>query len=198
MSRKSAVRTCLLFLLGLALAVSMGCSGPSSMQEIADNSGWFHVRVPAKWQATANDVSILIVADKTLPTGQEDAFDNLSMQIYVSDKAGPATVAKSLPALVRARADSREWSNVKLSSPAKVKIGKRDAWAVDVSATDSKKRDFSGRIALVRTNDRDALVVALAPRDVWEKSGDDATANLYAEWYWHEPASDQSTGTATP
>ena len=198
MSRKSAVRTSLLSLLGLVLVGVLGCSGTSSMQEIADNSGWFHVRVPAKWQATANEDTILIVAEKTLPTGEDDAFDSLSMQIYVSEKAGPATVAKSLPALVRARAASKEWSNVKLSAPAKIDIGKRDAWAVDVSATDSKKRDFSGRIALVRTNDRDALIVALAPRDVWEKSGDKAIANLYTEWYWHEPASSQSTSTPTP
>lgn len=198
MSRKSAVRTSILCLLGLALVGIAGCSGGSSMQEIADSSGWFHVRVPAKWQAAANEDSILIVADKTLPTGEDDAFDSLSMQIYVSEKAGPATVAKSLTALVRARADSRKWSNVKLSAPAKVKIGSREAWAVDVSATDSKKRDFSGRIALARTNDRDALVVALAPADVWKKSGADAVTSLYTEWYWHEPASGQSTSTPTP
>lgn len=198
MSRKNAIRTSLLCLLAVALVGIVGCGGTSSMQEIADNSGWFHVRVPAKWQATSNEDSILIVANKTLPTGKEDAFDGLSMQILVSDKAGPATVARSLPALVRARAASREWTNVKLSAPAKVKIGKRDAWSVDVSATDSKKRDFSGRIALVRTNARDALVVALAPRDVWEKSGEDATANLYTEWYWHEPANGPTTSTPTP
>jgi len=197
-SRKIVAQTALACILGLALISIVGCSRTSSMQEIADTSGWFHVRVPAKWQATTNADSILIVADKDLPTSEDDAFDSLSMQIFVSDTAGPAPVAKSLTALVNARATSREWSKVKLSAPAKVEIGKRAAWAVDIKATDSKDREFAGRIALVRTNDRDALIVALAPLDVWEKTGADATEDLYREWYWHEPASGQSTSTPAP
>lgn len=161
-----------------------GCS--AGMQEVAESSSWFHVRIPAKWIAQSDPGSLMLYSDEKLPEDEAALFDHLSVQVFTSNVASETPVPDELTYLIGARAKSRGWTGEKIGKPEQVVVGKRPGYAADVSATDSSGRPFTGRIALVRTNNREALIVAMCSPDGWavEKTSVD---ELFDEWYWHQP-----------
>jgi hypothetical protein len=165
-----------------ALTLSAGCS--TRMQEVADDVSWYHVRVPQQWQASVRPNTLLLHASKELPSSEDEAFERLSVIVLRSDAESQTPVAQEISALVEARASSRGWKDTQITKPQKIEVGGREGYAVDVSAADEKGREFKGKIALVRTNGREALIVGLAPAASWTRDSV-AFSDLLDEWYWH-------------
>lgn len=168
----------------LTLAVATGCS--PKLQDVADGSSWFHVRVPADWHARVEQTAIIMYAAKDLPETEDETFESLSVLVMASGAASDTPVPEELTDLVNRRAKSREWSDFKISKPEKLKVGGRSGYAVDVTGKDVKKRAFAGRFVLIRTNDREAMIVGLAPEERWKKESAQFDA-IFEEWYWHKP-----------
>lgn len=188
----------LLTLTVFAAMLVTGCDSRSALTTVSDSSGLFHVRVPEDWQSNPSQgVMALYAADK-LPETEDQAFENLSVAIYTSDAAGTQPVADELVELVQARAADRAWRDSELGQPTEMTVGKRQAWSMDVSGTDSGGRAFSGRATLIRTNGREVLAFSVAPKAEWADQVD-AVDGLFAEWYWHSPEDSESIAeSATP
>ena len=162
----------------------------AKLQEVSDDVSWFHVRVPASWQTQVEPNSLLIYTADKLPESEDEAFRNLSVVVLRSDVESSTPVAEQLTEMVDARARAREWSGVEVSEPETATVGGRDGQSVTVTATDAKGRPFAGRISLVRTNGREALIVALSPQERWDED-EAAVDELYSEWYWHQPVKNE-------
>lgn len=192
-------RTIRLALLTSFVAIAMllgGCGASSELTSVSEATGLFHVRVPEQWQSSSQPGLMVFYDAKELPASEDEAFDSLSIGIYTSDIAGTEPVGERLLKLLQARAVDRAWQNERLGKPAKTTVGKREGWATDVSGLDADGRAFAGRAALVRTNGREVLLFAVAPKEEW----DDASVkieDLVAEWYWHVPADRSADATGT-
>lgn len=181
--RRLKLTSALVLAVMLAAMSLAGCS--AKMQEVSDANSWFHVRVPTDWQTQVDAGSLLLYAAKDLPESEDAMLDNLSVLVMSSTEASETPVDEELKYLIDARAKSRGWTDAKIGKPQKVVVGKRQGYASAVSATGADGQDFAGKIALVRTNDREALIVALSSAEGW--SADAALVDeLFAEWYWHQ------------
>lgn len=170
------------------------CGGPKTTS-VSDASGLFHVVIPAKWQSMAQTGILAIYAAKDLPKDEDAAFDTLSVGIYTASAAASEPVGPRLVSLLEARAKDRKWKKQSIGQPAATKVGKREAYQVDVSGVDEKSREFAGRALLVRTNEREVLVFAVAPSGKWNGYEDDVDG-LLTQWYWHQPEKTEATDTA--
>ncbi|MDZ4168913.1 MAG: hypothetical protein U1E26_04555 [Coriobacteriia bacterium] len=165
-----------------------------------DTNGLFHLRYPESWQSFVQPGLIALYAADELPDGEDAAFDTLSVGVYTATEAATVPVDDRLTSLLELRAEDREWKDQAFTAPREVTVGKRPAWAVDVTGTDAKDREFAGRAVLVRTNGSEVLLFAVSPAADWEGHSDDVDA-LLDEWYWHRQERETSATaepTATP
>lgn len=167
-----------------ALTLLTGCFGGQDLQSVSDAGGLFHVRVPDDWQANAQPQVLILYGDDKLPGSEQEAFEQLSIGMFVASQASSDPVGPKLTALMDARAKGRGWKSKQVSKPAEISIGGRPGFALDVSGTDAQGREFAGRAALVRTGGSEVLVFAVAPQDTWDKRADEVET-LFTEWYWH-------------
>lgn len=174
----------------VALAVSAvalaGCSllpQTGKTRTVSDPQNIFHVKIPAKWQASTDPGYLSIYADKELPAEGVEP-DALSVLVFTSSEPSTAPVADVVDYLIKARAQSRGWKKTTPGKPTRIELGGRDAHAVDVKATDSAGKEFESRYVFARTGGVEVFMVAVAPRGKAIGDYDDELKRLAAEWYW--------------
>jgi hypothetical protein len=189
-----------LLIVVLALSVA-GCGlfgeDEAELQSVADSHGFYHVKIPAGWQHRVDPALTTIYAAEELP--ETEVLQNPAILIFLAETPEDAgEIDGELVRLLQERAESRGWSETTISDPEDVVVGGREGRMITVTATDQNGVAFTTEVFLVRTVDRDVLVMALAPDDAWEDFSAE-TAALRENWFWHMPeaeASDEATASA--
>lgn len=201
MRMNSRTRLAVLVVLVIVALAAAGCSSlPWSKKPpltVADPNGVFHVKTPGDWRANVEAGLIGLYASEQLPTAE--TFDALSILIFSGEAAEkPKPESETLTTMVKKRAEQKKWQKPTYGKPAKTKLGKRDAWVMEVKAIDSKGRAFTGAYYFARTNGKEFFVVAVSPSDSWN-ADKKKVAGVTKEWYWHQPeVAKEATPAAKP
>lgn len=170
-----------------ALSVT-GCSllgGEPELRDISARDGLYHFQIPADWQALVDSQAIAVYAADELPEGDE-AASTLSIIALTANETTDAPVPDELLRITNNRSIQRSWTNAVIGEPVETSVGSREAYSVEVAATDANGNPFEGRFHLVRTSGREVLIVAVAPADLYADYVSDLE-DVLERWYWHQP-----------
>lgn len=188
MHKKPSQRQAILLLITTAVTVSLllgGCGRSGRTQSVADADGLFHFNVPAAWQYQPNERFISVYAGNKLPT-TEDAAKDLSVLVFTSSEASKSAEADVLRYLIKARAASRGWQALKMTSARQIALDGRPAIYIDSAAKNADGQPFEGRFYFTRTQNREVLVAAIAPFGKKIDSFEDDLTQVTENWYWHD------------
>lgn len=176
-----------------------GCStgtADSDLQTVADNTGFYHLKVPAAWTFRTDPGIVSVFAGETLP--EEEKLTDPVLLVYLSEQPTEDPLGEMLVSLVEQRAEARAWAEgATIGDPAETQVGGRTAQRLHILATDALGVEFQADFYLLRTAGREVLMMAVAPSGQWDDFAaqvDDITSE---NWFWHIPddASDESSAT---
>lgn len=161
-----------------------GCAKEPALRSYGEPTGLFHIKVREDWQVNVQPGFMSVYAGSEFPA--EDVFDALSVLIFVVVPT-EGEPADALTTLISNRAKEREWQEYETGDMQDTRLGNRIAHKRHVTGIDARGNHFAADYVIARTNDREVLVVAVAPAETWESDRVAAATLLEEEWYWHIP-----------
>jgi len=171
----------------------LGADESAELVDVTDSIALFHFKVPGDWQRTVETGLIAVSDGDEELDPQQETLDRFWMLVYTSSEPSDTPLAENLTYLVEQRAQLRGWQALETDDPAETTVGGREAAVLTANATDVNGIDFTARYYFVRTVANEVLIIAMAPRDMFDDYVDDIDATVGERWFWSSTAGQTET-----